>query len=155
MIDMERIDGAMEVISVSIAGQRYSSVQWGLAWRDAMRKINAKAVLKSCREVKFDGSDREKRAASACARMVRRGREYAKQVDEIERAMSMLYPVERAEERLEHELGREAQPGESFATTLDRACMKGRIRNPTPVSVRLAAHEFVRGRFDDLEVSDT
>ena len=152
MIHAERIHGVLEFIQTSIAGTERHPVMWGIAWRDAMQRINVRLVLKSCRELEFEGSDSEKREARVVGRLVRRGREYARQVSEVERDIGDLYPANQARQRLDDELGWTHSEDDSFATKLDRICMISRVNAPPIVELRRRAHATVRARFDDLEV---
>lgn len=154
MIDhMEKIRGAMHVIEVAVAGHARDDVQWGLAWALAMSRINPRSVLRSCREIRFDGNESEKREAAIVNRMVASGLAYAKQVQEIEADVRNIYPADLAQSRLDNELGWEPVPGEKLERSLDRSCMIARARNPDTAAVRAKAHRIVRGRFEDLELA--
>lgn len=149
-----RIRGALEVIQTSLIGTRGDDVRWNLGWRDALRRIKVDEVMKSCKEIGFDGSDGEKREAKVVARLMRRGREFVKQIDSVESEMADLYPVEKARHRLDTEIGWESAPNDTIATKLDRSCMIARVNAPPPHALRAKAHGIVRGRFNDLEMSE-
>lgn len=152
--DSRRVKSALEVIQMSIEGKRGNPIEWNLAWRDALRRIRPDDVLKSCRELGFDGSDSEKREAKIVARIVRRAREFVKQIEEVERDVADLYPADLARRRLDTELGWDRKPDDTMVTRLDRACMIARVRNPDPRKVRHDAHTIIRARFSDLEASE-
>lgn len=155
MMDIQRVRGAMETITASIAGTKRDTIRWNLAWRDAISKLHVVEVLKSCKEIGYDGDAGEKREAAIVSRLVRRGRAFAQQVDEVEREIRGLYPADKARHRLDTELGWEIRPDDDRATKLDRACMIARARNPDTAKVRFDAHSIIRGRFDDLELKES
>jgi len=151
--DMERIWGALEVVEAEVAGQSRDDVRWGIAWQLAMSRIDARAVLRSCREIRFEGSEAQKREAAVVARLVKRGRAYASLVDEIERGLRDLYPANSARRRLD-ELGWEPVSGESIQRSLDRSCMVARVNAPPYERLRAKVHAIARGRFADLEFAN-
>lgn len=155
MMDIERVRGALQVIQAATGGTNGSNMDWNLGWRNAIEKINVREVMKSCKELSFSGDDRDKREAKIVKRLVSRGFELSKQVSEVEYDLANLYPVEEAKRRLKEELGWEDVEGDTIKTKLDRSCMIAIVRAPALQVLRANVHAILRGRFSDLESSES
>lgn len=153
---MRTVRSVLETIDAGTAADRGDDTRWCRAWRNTLWRMGRDGLLaadKACRRVINSRAEEDSKSmARRCLHLIRDGYQLALRVDYVDRELADLYDANLANDRLDHELGHVDQPGEPIAVSLDRSCMRARVRTPGRRHVDVNAFSHIRSQFHSLEI---